>query len=71
MPDETATEGYSLEKTKSDFSSAHPEADISIAKKEGNAFYVEGWNGNILYKMKFLVENGSVVLDKTITTGRQ
>lgn len=68
MPD--ATVGFTLQQAEEKFSEAHPDATISVAKQEGDVYYIEGWNGNILYKMKFSITNGEVLLDKTIETGR-
>ncbi|MFV0399881.1 MAG: hypothetical protein ACK5LX_04580 [Oscillospiraceae bacterium] len=66
----TASASFSLEDAKTAFSAQHPGADIQVAKLEGNAYYIEGWEGNTLYKMKFSTTGGEVLLDKTITTGR-
>ena len=70
-PAPDATAGFSLEDAQEKFIDAHPNATISVAKKEGDAYYIEGWDGNILYKMKFSIADGKVLLDKTIETGRQ
>lgn len=66
-----ATAGFTLEDAQEKFTEAYPNATISVAKKEGDAYYIEGWDGNILYKMKFSIADGEVLLDKTIETGRQ
>lgn len=61
---------FTLDEAKAEFSVRHPNADISVAKLEGDVYYIEGWEGSTVYKMKFSVYNGDIYLDKTIPTGR-
>lgn len=60
---------FSLEDAKSAFAAFHPDAEITVAKREGHVYYLEGWEGNVLTKMKFAKDNGTVLLDKTIAAG--
>lgn len=64
-------EAFSLEDAKTTFAASHPGAEIAVAKPEGDVYYIEGWEGNTLYKMKFATAGGEVLLDKTIQTGRR
>lgn len=59
-------EALTLEDAKDLFLEAHPDAEITVAKREGDVYYIEGRSGTVIYKMKFLAASGEVVLDKTI-----
>lgn len=63
---ETASTPFTLDDAKQQFGLKHPKASIVISKREGEAFYIEGHEGNLIYKMKFLARDGSVVLDVEI-----
>lgn len=62
---------FTLKQAESKFSETHPDATITVSKQQGNAYYVEGWAGNMLYRMKFSTLTGEVILDETIRTGKQ
>lgn len=68
---ESPSGGFSLDDAKASFAESHTDAEIAVAKPEGNVYYIEGWDGNILFKMKFSSLNGEVLLDKAIQTGRR
>lgn len=59
---------FTLDDAKEAFGALHPDAGITVAKLEGDVFYIEGWEDSLLYKMKFAVADGEVILDKMITT---
>ena len=46
-------QGFTLEDAESDFKKLHPDAELTVAKEEGDAYYLEGWQGSRLTKMNF------------------
>lgn len=62
---------FSLENARDSFTEYHPDAEIFVAKREGNVYYVEGYDGAVIYKMKFKTDDGEVVLDLTVDTSRR
>ena len=67
---EDTAAGLTLDDAKKVFSDTHPDIPIEVAKLEGDAYYIEGREGNKIYKMKIGTASGTVYLDKTITTNR-
>ena len=68
LPETASSNGFTLEEAEEAFAARHADAAITVAKQEGEAYYIEGWAERMLYKMKFSVSDGEVLLDKTIQT---
>lgn len=66
-----ARTSLSLDDAKDVFSETHPDIPIEVAKLEGDVYYIQGYEGSKIYKMKIGVDSGTIYLDKVITTGRR
>ncbi|MFV0414691.1 MAG: hypothetical protein ACK5L3_15760 [Oscillospiraceae bacterium] len=59
-----------LEDAKALFSEEYPNVAITIAKTEGNAYFIQGQDENYLYNFKILAADGAVVYSEKIAIGK-
>ncbi|GEM_PF-5884805 len=68
---QTTAAAVTIDEARQIFTRQHPGVPIEIAKQEGDVYYIQGYSGNNIYKMKIDIMSGEIYLNKTIQTGRR